>query len=138
MKYYLVSLLAIFLLVSCTENRQKKEEEELEKEVLSIHDEVMPQMGEVARLRDELEKRKENLDSLATEQAAIIDELITQLSEANESMMDWMRDYSADFSNMRHDEIMDYLDEQRMRVEDVQSKIKKAIKDAKEQLEKPD
>jgi len=138
MRYYLVSLLTLFLLIGCSENLQKKQEEELEKEVLEIHDEVMPQMGEVARLRDELEKRKESLDSLASKQAQIIDELIAQLSEANQGMMDWMRNYSADFANMKHDEVMDYLEEQRKSVEDVHSEIGKAIEDAKHQLEKPD
>jgi hypothetical protein len=59
-------------------------------EAIEVHDEIMPKMGTLLKLKDELEN-SESVDSLqATETAQ-------NLKKAHEGMMTWMRDYSDKF-----------------------------------------
>lgn len=125
-----------YFLVSCSGEGKQSQIDALEQEVMEVHNKVMPMMGEVARLKDELEKGKENFDSLATEQAEKIDVLLVELSAANEGMMDWMRNYSGDFTEMKQEEIEKYLKQQKAEIVEVENRITKAIEAAKKQLGK--
>ena len=129
-------LLMIMSLVYCSGDGRRSKAEALEKEVMDIHNKVMPLMGEVARLKDELEKRKEGLDSLAEDQIQAIDNLILELTAANEGMMGWMRDYSGDFAEMEKKEIQQYLDDQMQEIKGVEDRIARAIETAKKELGK--
>jgi len=131
-------LLIFFLVIIGCENKDKIQEEQLQKEVLEVHDELMPRMQDIEQLKRELEERKETLDSLADEQVALFNELINQLSESGESMMDWMRNYSQEYKEMKHDEIMDYLDDQKEKVEEAKEKINRAIDAAESELKEYD
>ena len=75
-------ILPIFLITAC------KEKSNLEAEVIAIHDEVMPKMGDIHVAKKQLRKLmgEGTSDSLKTE----ILELISDLEKADEGMMDWM------------------------------------------------
>jgi len=127
-----VGIALVLFMVSCGPGPSKTDE--LEKEVLGIHDEMMPRLGDVARLKDELDKRRENLDSLAVEQAKIIDALLVELTEASESMIAWMRNYSGDFAEMKEKEITEYLEGQQKQIREVREKINRAIESAEREI----
>ena len=129
----------LFMLVSlvyCSGGRRQSQTEEMEKEVLDIHNRVMPLLGEIARLKDELERSKEGLDSIAMDQLQDIDNLLLELTAANEGMMNWMRNYSGDFNEMEREEVEQYLSDQMQEIEDVQDRISRAIEAAKKELGK--
>ena len=131
--------LILFVLVSlvyCSGGKRQSQTEAMEKEVLDIHNHVMPLLGEIARLKDELERSKEGLDSLAMDQLQGIDDLLLELTAANEGMMNWMRNYSGDFNEMGHEEVEQYLSDQMQVIEDVQDRISRAIEAAKKELGK--
>jgi len=136
MSYTSMLLVMIFFLINCSGDSRRSHIDAVEQEVMEVHNHVMPLMGEVARLKDELEKSKENLDSLAIEQAEAIDILLLELSAANEGMMDWMRSYSGDFSKMEQEEIEKYLNEQKKEIKKVEARITRAIEAAKSELGK--
>ncbi len=130
-------VISLFL-IHCSSDKKRSQIDELEKEVMDIHNKVMPGMGEVARLKDELEKKKESLDSMATEQAQAINDLLLELSAANDGMMNWMRNYSGDFTEMAREDVKKYLEDQKKAISDVQDRISRAVEAAKKELQIPD
>ena len=95
--HWITVLMTVLLIVSCTTNQQNKVDlKTLKSEVLAVHDEVMPKMGELRKvekmLRGQLEQSREDT-SLNTSIAKAAD----AIEAANESMMNWMRNYDPDF-----------------------------------------
>ena len=89
---------------------------DLESQVMAIHDEVMPKMGEVNRLSQELRKEidaQQARGDASEAQMAEMQEAADQLSQANEAMRSWMRNYSRDYvkekEHMTEEERIAYL-----------------------------
>ena len=92
------------------------------KEVMAIHDEVMPKMGKVGRL---VGKLKPMVDTTA--QGRQFATAMKDLQAANESMMKWMQDFGDQFDS---DEIMNgkELSEQKKLLLNVEQENIKAVK----------
>ena len=114
------TVVAMTLMVSCND----KEESSKMKEVMAVHDEVMPKMGKLGKLVGEL-KAKEN-DS--TEMGATYKKARVDLQEANEEMMDWMQNFGDRFTP---DEILNgaELSEEKLAWLDEEEKKMKALRD---------
>ncbi len=124
---------------ACTQNSQD-EVTELRSEVLLLHDEVMPLMGDLKSLRTEVLKEA---DRLVKEDSVINAERINKLrvlaarmDAAFESMFVWMRQYQANQDSMSKDEKLRYLKEQRTMVEKVNQNINASLSTAKNELGK--
>ncbi|MFT7382339.1 MAG: hypothetical protein ACI9Z3_002233 [Roseivirga sp.] len=128
-----LALLALFLVFACA---KKDNGEALVNEVLNIHDEVMPKIGEVMALRKKVLDKVEgstNPDELR--------DIAKSLEEAQQGMMLWMNDWSknsAPFVNNEktQEEKMDYLNAEKQRVTKVKDDIEKAIKEGKAAINK--
>lgn len=94
---------------------QSEKENILYKEVMAIHDEVMPLMGDLMAMN----KRIKSKDSTSQEAT----ELSVYLEEANESMMNWMRKFNPNIENMTHEETMNYLEEEKKKIMQVREKM---------------
>lgn len=94
---------------------EAEKEHILYKEVMAIHDEVMPLMGELMAMNKKI-KNKDSSSQKATE-------LVVYLEEANESMMDWMRKFNPNIDNMTHEETMNYLEEEKKKIVEVREKM---------------
>lgn len=96
------------------------------KEVMAIHDEVMPKMGKVGRL---VGKLKAMVDT--TEQGKRYEKAMRDLQTANTSMMKWMQDFGDQFDS---DEILNgkELSEQKKLLLNVEEDN---IKKVKQQIE---
>jgi hypothetical protein len=125
----IIALLAIFLFCACT-NEDKGVA--LVNEVLDIHDEVMPKIGEVMSLR------KEVLDKVeGSENADELRDIAQSLEKAQKGMMTWMNDWSQNstpFVNNEtsEEEKMDFLKAEKERVIKVKEDINNSIAKAKE------
>lgn len=108
MKYLLVTSV-LMLFFACSNSRN--DIGELQNEVMLIHDEAMPKMGEIRQLQKQLLNMA---DSNASDSvvAASYQELANGLALANESMMDWMRQYDPNFEGSE-EAFIEYLQEQR-------------------------
>ncbi|UZR96386.1 hypothetical protein [Chondrinema litorale] len=84
------------LVISCSGSTEKDTQVTLKDEVLKIHDEAMDKMGVLYSFETKL---KEEFDSTQTE---TYDKAITELSKAQEDMMEWMRNYSKTFPHKMH------------------------------------
>lgn len=135
-------MLLTLLLLSCASNIEKKEED-LKKEIMDIHDELMPKMDNIHNLKKELQDNRGYLtsDSVASGTPALstadLDSLAQALENADESMMSWMRNYNRfDDPEFSHEEQMEYLQKEKEKIETVRLKMISSIKEAENILEK--
>jgi len=125
-----VSGILIFsLLLSC--ESKKKEVEKLQAETIEIHDEVMPKMDDIMRLKKSL---KSEQDSVSSEKHEKIQALIVSLEKADEAMMNWMRNYDPKMENMSEAEKLEYLKNQKAAISKVSQQMKSSISGAEEFL----
>lgn len=138
---YLNIFVILLLAVSCGEKKptESKTDALLDK-VMAVHDEVMPKMSDIMRLKKELNaKIDELLAAGEDENSDKITELkkaIENLDNSNEGMMSWMRQFERNFEGQVEEEVLKYLDDQMTKIENVSYAMKSAIKNAEEILSK--
>ena len=76
--------------------KKKAEYEELFHQVLNVHDEVMPRIGDIPQLKSELKKIADTSSN-----SKIYREAEDQLVESDSLMMDWMHRFSDEFVRTR-------------------------------------
>ncbi len=129
---FLLLFTCLFTLFSCKEEKKQEGTSQMQ-EVMAIHDEVMPKMGEIGKLVGQLKPMADSLDIDSPEGKAMRD-----LQDANKAMMDWMQGFGNRFDS---DEIMNgkalteekqkWLDEEEEKVKVVKEKINSSIANAK-------
>ncbi|WP_229215038.1 viral A-type inclusion protein [Dyadobacter bucti] len=137
----LVAILAGF--ASCDKKADKVQE--LETEVLAIHDEVMPQMDDIMSLKSQLSEKIQTMDSLQNEgvssnttaEARIkAVDLNQRLNESDKLMMDWMHAYRGDSAKKLNPEAaVLYFEQQKEKILLVKQQTVKAIEETKTFLE---
>ena len=135
-KYVIFTLLTFVLLFSCKEKKETEETLTQMKEVMAIHDEVMPKMGTIGRLVGEL---KPKVDS--TETGIAYEMAMKDLQAAHKSMMDWMKGFGDRFTS---DEILNgaeltkekqmWLNEEEEKVIALREQINTSIENAEKLL----
>ena len=97
-------------------------------QVMAIHDEVMPKMDDLYKMKTAINEKLKEASDLSAEEREKLGELSSQLDEAGKSMMDWMHQFKPD----------DIQDEEQARayLEDEMEKIKKVKQEVLEALEK--
>lgn len=141
MKFVFKNLLVLFLFASVACQSEKKDEVgDLKEEVIAIHDEVMPLMGELKSLKKEADTLAEQLsleDSVMhQERIEELKSLSEQLDQAFDGMFVWMRQFKAPEEDMEKSEALEYLKEQKVKVEKVNKDIKEALATARQEFEK--
>ena len=121
---------------SCKDKKGSGETTQM-KEVLAIHDEVMPKMGTIGKLVGELDKKIEK-DTSANDLVMAREDL----QAAHKAMMDWMKGFGNRFDG---DEIMKgkaltqekqkWLDEEETKVKALREHINSSIEKAENLLE---
>lgn len=121
----LLTLLA-FTLTYCG---QKKAEEDPNKvlynEVMDIHDEVMPSMDELHRLKKDLEEKIKNSPELIEDKKQQMEQTVLLLDSASKSMMSWMREFNPE--EYEKEAQRDYLEKELKRVQTVKDVMLKAL-----------
>ena len=124
---YLLIFCAL-LLASCGNNLEETNTA-LRAEIIGVHDEVMPKMGELMSLEKKALAQADSLslqDSTATAKIQEMTQLAGQLKAANEGMFVWMRQYSLKEDGKSPEELKSYLDSQLV----LAKKVRKDIQDA--------
>lgn len=100
---------------------------------MAVHDEVMPKMSEINRLSRSLRDYKENQETIDPQAEQRIDAAIQELSTAEERMWDWMNNLKQ-LDGLReqqsHEEIMNYLNEEKTAIDQVRDEMMSAIEEA--------
>ena len=107
---FFLILSAIFLF-SCEDSLQK-EREQVFKEVMAIHDEMM-MMGKIRGAQSKLKKMMESDSTNVEKYQTAYD----QLQMADDAMMDWMRQFKNPAQNTDAKEAIEYLKDQKVKVQ---------------------
>jgi hypothetical protein len=115
---------------------QNNDNEALKEEVISIHDEVMPLMGQLKHHEKRLNAEISSLQSKNSEENSVEikhkEKVVRDLNEAYEGMFVWMRQFNSQQGDMSDEEFEAYLLDQKEKVEVVNSQIKDALARAQE------
>lgn len=98
------------------DTKEKDPEKALYDQVMDIHDEVMPSMSELYKLKRELSKKIENSPDLVEAKRIEMESTILLLDSANRGMMKWMNDFSPEDYTSK-EELHRYLEDEIVRVQ---------------------
>jgi regulator of replication initiation timing len=126
-------LIILPLVLACTD--QKKEaQDRLFDEVMAIHDSIMPAMRDITNLQKEVKARLDELDSTAQIEENRLQMERQRLDSAHNAMMEWMRAFEKDFEGKTHEEVMEYLENQKERIQGVEQMMEESISQTQEFL----
>lgn len=133
----LIALIITIATVSCKEEKKVGGDLSQMKQVMNLHDEVMPKMGAMAKLAGELSSKEDT-----TELGMQYTEARRDLQDARDGMMAWMQGFSNKFDS---DEIMNgkelssqkqmWLNEEEEKMTALKDQINSSIENAKILLE---
>jgi hypothetical protein len=123
-----IFLVLFVLIAGCN---SKKDNQALYDEVMKVHDEVMPKMNDIYKLKEELKKEIADAPEMVEEKRKAIETAILQLDAASEEMMDWMRNFNPLPDSLGEENARKYLEEQKAKVDKVKEDMLQAIDKAK-------
>jgi hypothetical protein len=132
--YFIAVFIATFAIFSCAAEKDKVAS--LKKEVIAVHDEVMPRMGELRNYQKLLKEAEQKLVETPVDsiQADEFRQASIACEEAYEGMFVWMRQFDAKLEGMDEEASLGYLEDQLLKVTEVNYAIKKAISEAERLL----
>ena len=133
MRYFVLCCQLIFIF-SCNNSAVKENLniKEAEKEVMDIHDDVMPRMGEVVFLTEAIDSMiKVEKDSTKRDELSLIYEALVK---SDKDMMHWMRTYESPMEPYDSNTI-NYINNQQEKVIKLRALILKSISDGKTALQ---
>jgi hypothetical protein len=138
-KVMITALICALFTVGCSDPNQEKIDE-LKKECISIHDEVMPRLDEIVSLNSEIKAWRNTLEKDTTDSASMAKRMlvmqINMLDSAYESMMLWMGEYDPTYEvTNSSDSALVYYDREKESIKKVKDLMKKSIDDGKKVLE---
>ena len=138
MKLFSSFLILLFsmLMLACA-NPLIETNKEMRAQIIEVHDAVMPKMGELMYLEKKALALADSLfaqDSTASSEIEAMRSLAGELNQAHEGMFVWMRQYSLNEEGKTPEDIKTYLDEQLLKVNQVNAAIKAALDQAAIQL----
>jgi len=125
MKKILLFFAVILLFSAC------KEKSNLEAEVIAIHDEVMPKMGDMYKARKALREILIEIESDSVKNDVI--KMISDLENADEGMMTWMHEWKVPDSDP---EKTTYLLEEKEKITKVKVDMLSSLENANKFIEK--
>ena len=129
--FFVLALLAW----ACTGN-QAGETEALRKEVIDIHDEIMPHMREIGELKETLQALEGSLAAGNGEEVsghiAKIQAASQSLTQAEDAMRNWMQTFKYEISeDLEHEQVMDYLKGEKDKITQVKQMINQSVDSSK-------
>jgi len=113
----------MFCFLACAEMSPKEKElDALYRTVMSIHDDVMPEISTIRKLHKQIRKH-DNAES------AGFQNMLTRLDKEDDGMMDWMKQFDKpDYK--QYDESKKYLLKEKIKIERVREGMLGVIEDA--------
>jgi transposase-like protein len=134
MKLTRISLIfSLILFFQACGSSQKDLNAQKRSEVIAVHDEVMPKMGQLKSFEKKALLKAEEFASLEQMDSAKVQEmknLAMELDQAYEAMFVWMRQYETEDGERTPEEVKVYLDTQMESVTEVNRLMKAALSKA--------
>lgn len=96
-------------------------------EVMRIHDEVMPKMNDLYKIKEELKKQLAETTNLTEEKRRELEAQLAKVEEASKGMMVWMREFNPPADSLGEKVVNEYLKEQLEAVKKVKENIQQAL-----------
>ncbi len=137
-------LFLLLVLVACNKGAQTPSESVTEDspnqilydQVMDVHDEVMPKMDEIMKLKRELQEEIANTPDMVVERKQQLEKIISNLDSASNSMMDWMHKFNPLPDTVDQEKARAYLEGEMERVKNVKTLMLESIEKAKQQAGK--
>ena len=127
--FILLSFASLFI-ISCQDNKS----DVLHKEIMTIHDEIMPKTGEISNLYLAFRKKLETDSSISMAQRQELSAQADDLEKAEEEMMVWMNDYIIPQTlrdTKNSEEIISYLQDQKIVISKIKEHTEASLEKAK-------
>jgi hypothetical protein len=103
------------------------------KEVMGIHDEVMPRMGEINRLKRTIQEKLETgQGKMGTELEKTMNTAVAKLEAADSLMMAWMATFNDGYKKVKKkaqdQEVMEYLEKEKEKITIVKDRMLESIR----------
>lgn len=139
-KRLLPFILSFFIAIACQQQSGDQHQDhnhhgeaganqELYDEVMRIHDEVMPKLDDIYKLKTAKKTRLE-MPGLPEQERQQIQNDIARLDSANEGMMVWMREFDPIPDSVGEDKARAYLESELEKVKQVREDILEALQSA--------
>lgn len=126
---HILSLALFIFLTGCSSSSDANRQ--IQDEMIAIHDEVMPMMGDFVRKIQKIDTILVNMDQYKTQtpeldtaqQRLELTELQNRLENAHDSMNDWMHDLNLNFDGMSKDETKAYLETEKEKIQEINTEF---------------
>lgn len=130
----IIFFLAGVSLLCFTSSCAQKKQDALRDELMAIHDDVMPKMGELTTLAGQLKQVIATDSTLTESERTEIESAITRMALAEEGMMDWMATFRQPEvlrDKMENEAILQYLEAEKQKINEVAVQIRSGIDSGK-------
>lgn len=148
----LLSLLVILSMMSCSKSsdhsdmnhggEQTQEEgpnQALYNQMMDVHDEVMPKMDDIMKLKRTLQEQIANTPEMVVERKQELERVISNLDSASNSMMSWMHrihEFDPLADSVDQEKAREYLEIEMEEIRKVKELINESIEKAKSEAGK--
>lgn len=144
MKILLPLFVMTLLLTGCEKNRSTTSESDtsdnpnqvLYDQVMDVHDEVMPKMDEIMKLKRSLQEQIANTPDMVVERKQQLEKMISNLDSASNAMMDWMHEFNPLPDSMDQEIAREYLEGEMEKIRNVKTLMLESIDKAKQENSK--
>jgi len=105
-------------------------------QVMDVHNEVMPRMDDLMKLKRELQDKIANTPDMVAEKKAQMEKMISNLDSASTAMMNWMHEFNPLPDSTDQEKAREYLESEMERIRKVKSLVTETIDKAKEETSK--
>ena len=118
------------LLTNCA--KTEKTEKPLYDQVMDIHDEVMPKMGDLHKAKKQLQDSLASATALTEDQRKEIEGIILTLDSASNSMMNWMHEFNPPEASNK-EAFNKYMESELVKVKKMKEDVMRALKKIEKQ-----
>ncbi|SMO47931.1 hypothetical protein [Solitalea koreensis] len=144
MKKILLITFSVLFALSCSNSKmeEQKQEKALFIEMMGVHDNLMPKSEELVKSKRQLLQLASKMDSLKKvntdlDTAALREKIqtgVAQLDSADNAMSDWMHNFDPTFEGKSHEQIMKYLEDNKMTIKKVEDQFTSSLNNANQVL----
>jgi thioesterase domain-containing protein len=137
-------IILVILISACSKNQQTPEaasdsdnpNQILYDQVMDVHDEVMPRMDEIMKLKRSLQEQIANTPDMVVERKQQLEKMISNLDSASNAMMDWMHKFNPLPDSTDQEKARAYLESEMERIRNVKTLMLETIDKAKQESSK--
>lgn len=142
---FVLLALMVLVLAACTKSQENTSEaandsgspnQVLYDQVMDVHDEVMPKMDEIMKLKRSLQEQIANTPDMVVERKQQLEKMISNLDSASNAMMDWMHEFNPLPDSVDQEIAREYLEGEMEKIRNVKTLMLESIEKAKQESSK--